>query len=194
MKICKNCNAEFKPIHESRGQEQIYCCIKCRTESYKKRILNKELETKLDNRRIDSEVMYGTEQEILRQANNITNRSINMERQRDNINSNRSNINDVNLEILEGKYQAKTEALEYKLKYENALEKVELANRRIFQLEQELEEYDDDQDSGDNSMMGSIMDMAKNSPELGNAIGKLLQNEKVHNFVVSLIPDAKENQ
>jgi hypothetical protein len=117
-----------------------------------------------------------------------------MERQRDNINSNRSNINDVNLEILEGKYQAKTEALEYKLKYENALEKVELANRRIFQLEQELEEYDDDQDSGDNSMMGSIMDMAKNSPELGNAIGKLLQNEKVHNFVVSLIPDAKENQ
>jgi len=194
MKICKNCNAEFKPIHESRGQEQIYCCIKCRTESYKKRVINKELETKLDSRRIDNEIIYGTEQEILRQANNITNRSINMERQRDNINSNRSNINDVNLEILEGKYQAKTEALEYKLKYENALEKVELANRRIFQLEQELEEYDDDQDSGDNSMMGSIMDMAKNSPELGNAIGKLLQNEKVHNFVVSLIPDAKENQ
>jgi len=194
MKVCKNCNAEFKPIHESRGQEQIYCCIKCRTESYKKRVINKELETKLDSRRIDSEIIYGTEQEILRQANNITNRSINMERQRDNINSNRSNINDVNLEILEGKYQAKTEALEYKLKYENALEKVELANRRIFQLEQELEEYDDDQDSEDNNMMGSIMDMAKNSPELGNAIGKLLQNEKVHNFVVSLIPDAKENQ
>jgi hypothetical protein len=194
MKVCKNCNAEFKPIHESRGQEQIYCCIKCRTESYKKRVINKELETKLDSRRIDSEIIYGTEQEILRQAKDITNRNINMERQRDNINPNRSNINDVNLEILEGKYQAKTEALEYKLKYENALEKIELANKRIFQLEQELEEYDDDQDSGDNSMMGSIMDMAKNSPELGNAIGKLLQNEKVHNFVVSLIPDAKENQ
>lgn len=194
MKVCKNCNAEFKPIHESRGQEQIYCCIKCRTESYKKRVINKELETKLDSRRIDSEIIYGTEQEILRQAKDITNRNINMERQRDNINPNRSNINDVNLEILEGKYQAKTEALEYKLKYENALEKIELANKRIFQLEQELEEYDDDQDSGDNSMMGSIMDMAKNSPELGNAIGKLLQNEKVHNFVVSLIPDDKEKQ
>lgn len=194
MKICKNCNTEFKPIHESRGQEQIYCSIKCRTESYKKRVVNKELETKLNNRKIDSEIIYGTEQEILRQAKDITNRNINMERQRDNINPNRSNINDVNLEILEGKYQAKTEALEYKLKYENALEKIELANKKIFQLEQELEEYDDDQDSGDNSMMGSIMDMAKNSPELGNAIGKLLQNEKVHNFVVSLIPDAKENQ
>jgi hypothetical protein len=194
MKICKNCNAEFKPIHESRGQEQVYCCIKCRTESYKKRVVNKELETKLNNRKVDSEIIYGTEQEILRQANDITNRNINMERQRDNINPNRSNINDVNLEILEGKYQAKTEALEYKLKYENALEKIELANKKIFELEQELEEYDDDQDSGENNMMGSIMDMAKNSPELGNAIGKLLQNEKVHNFVVSLIPDNKGNQ
>jgi hypothetical protein len=194
MKICKNCNAEFKPIHESRGQEQIYCCIKCRTESYKKRILNKELETKLDNRRIDSEVMYGTEQEILRQAKDITNRNINMERQRDNINPNRSNINDVNLEILEGKYQAKTEALEYKLKYENALEKIELANKRIFELEQELDEYDDDQDSGQNNIMGSITDMAKNSPELGNALGLLLQNSKVQNFVISMIPETKENE
>jgi hypothetical protein len=194
MKICKNCNAEFKPIHESRGQEQIYCCIKCRTESYKKRVINKELETKLDSRKIDSEIIYGTEQEILRQAKDITNRNINMERQRDNINPNRSNINDVNLEILEGKYQAKTEALEYKLKYENALEKIELANKRIFALEQELEEYDDDQDNGTNDMMGSVMTMAKNSPVLGDAIGKLLQNEKVHNFVVSLIPEPKENQ
>ena len=194
MKICKNCNAEFKPIHESRGQEQIYCSIKCRTESYKKRVVNKELETKLNNRKIDSEIIYGTEQEILRQAKDITNRNINMERQRDNINPNRSNINDVNLEILEGKYQAKTEALEYKLKYENALEKIELANKRIFALEQELEEYDDDQDNGTNDMMGSVMTMAKNSPVLGDAIGKLLQNEKVHNFVVSLIPEPKENQ
>lgn len=194
MKICKNCNAEFKPIHESRGQEQIYCCIKCRTESYKKRIVNKELETKLNNRKVDSETIYGTEQKILRQANDITNRNINMERQRDNINPNRSNINDVNLEILEGKYQAKTEALEYKLKYENALEKIELANKKIFELQQELEEYDDAQDSGGNDIMGSIMAMANNSPELGNALGKLLQNPKFQNFVISLIPEIKENE
>jgi hypothetical protein len=194
MKVCKNCNVEFKPIHESRGQEQIYCCIKCRTESYKKRVINKELETKLDSRRIDSEIIYGTEQEILRQAKDITNRNINMERQRDNINPNRSNINDVNLEILESKYQAKTEALEYKLKYEMALEKIELANKRIFELEQELEEFDNDQDSGENDIMGSIMDMAKNSPELGNAVGKLLQNEKMQRWVISLVPDKNENE
>jgi hypothetical protein len=187
MKICKNCNAEFKPIHESRGQEQIYCCIKCRTDNYKKRVMNKEIKNKLDN----SEIIYGTEQEILRQAKDITSRSINMERQRDNINTSRGNYSDVNLEILEGKYQAKTEALEYKLKYENALEKIELANKRIFELEQELDEYDDDQDSGENNMMGSIMDMAKNSPVLGDALGKYLQNEKVYNLVVSLIPDPK---
>jgi hypothetical protein len=194
MKICKNCNAEFKPIHESRGQEQIYCCIKCRTESYKKRVINKELETKLNSHKVDSEIIYGTEQEILRQAKDITNRNINMERERNNINSNRNNINDVNLEILEGKYQAKTEALEYKLKYESALEKIELANKKIFELEQELEEYEDYQDSEENDIMGSITDMAKNSPELGNALGKLLQNPKVQNFVISMIPETKENE
>jgi hypothetical protein len=192
MKVCKNCNNEFKPIHESRGQEQIYCCIKCRAESYKKRVINKEIEKKLDN----SEIIYGTEQEILRQAKDITNRSINMERQRDNINPNRSNYNDVNIEILEGKYQAKTEALEYKLRYENALEKIELANKRIFELEQELEEYDNhlDDDDNENNVMGSIMSMAKNSPILGDAIGKLLQDEKMQRFVLSIIPDNKENE
>ena len=45
----------------------------------------------------------------------------------------------------------------------NALEKIELANKKIFELEQELEEYNDEQDSGENDMIGSIMDMAKNS-------------------------------
>ena len=38
MKICKNCNAEFIPKHETRGHEQIYCSIKCRTQSYRKRV------------------------------------------------------------------------------------------------------------------------------------------------------------
>jgi len=191
MKTCKNCNKEFTPIHESRGQEQIYCSIKCRAESYRKRVINKELEKKLDN----SEIIYGTEQEILRQAKDITERNINMERKRDIIIPNRSNYNDVNLEILEGKYQAKTEALEYKLKYENALEKIELANKKIFELEQELEDYDNHQNSDDeNNIMGSIMTIAKNSPVLGDAIGKLLQDEKMQRFVLSIIPDSKENE
>ena len=38
MKICKNCNAEFQPKHETRGHEQIYCSIPCRTQSYRKRV------------------------------------------------------------------------------------------------------------------------------------------------------------
>jgi hypothetical protein len=42
--------------------------------------------------------------------------------------------------------------------------------------------------------MGAIMDIAKTSPELGNALGKLLQNPKVQNFVINLIPDTAENQ
>ena len=41
MKICKNCNKEFTPIHESRGQEQVYCSIKCRQTSAHLRSINK---------------------------------------------------------------------------------------------------------------------------------------------------------
>ena len=184
MKLCKNCNVEFTPIHESRGQEQVYCCIRCRTESYKKRVINKEIEKKLDN----SEIIYGTEQEILRQANDIRERSINVERQRDIIIPNRSTYNDFNIEMLEGKYQAKTEALEYKLKYEQCIKELEACKIEILELESELQENDSEGlKEPNNGYMGQIIDLVKTSPELGNALGKFLQNEKIQNFVTSII-------
>jgi hypothetical protein len=102
-------------------------------------------------------------------------------------------IPNVNLEILEGKYQAKTEALEYKLRYEGLVKELEDAKRKIMELELELDEYSEGEEEGD-GYMGAIMDIAKTSPELGNALGKLLQNPKVQNFVINLIPDTAQNQ
>ena len=62
------------------------------------------------------------------------------------------------------------------------------------ELENELEEYDTDGEGESDGYMGAIMDIAKTSPELGNALGKLLQNPKVQNFVINLIPDTAQNQ
>lgn len=179
MKQCKNCSIEFEPKHETRGHEQMYCSIKCRTEAYKKRQIEKVLSNE------PKESHHESKADI---------RTLDLQRSDYKPYSNGGFDFNVNLDILEGKYQAKTEALEYKLKYESVVKDLEDAKRKIFELEQELNEYDDEGEEESGDYMGSIMDLAKNSPELGNAIGKLLQNEKVQNFVINLIPDTAQNQ
>jgi hypothetical protein len=134
-----------------------------------------------------------TNQDEARKAETIqADRNINIQRSEDRVNPMGNYYPNVNLEILEGKYQAKTEALEYKLKYEQSQKELEILRAKYMELENELDEYEGDGES--DGYMGAIMDIAKTSPELGNALGKLLQNPKVQNFVINLIPDTVENQ
>ena len=174
MKQCKNCSIDFEPKHETRGHEQLYCSVKCRMDAYKKRTMI-------------------THQDEARKPETIQADSrIDLQRAENRINPMGNYIPNVNLEILEGKYQAKTEALEYKLKYEQSQKELEMLRAKYMELENELDEYEGDGES--DGYMGAIMDIAKTSPELGNALGKLLQNPKVQNFVINLIPDTAENQ
>ena len=174
MKQCKNCSIDFEPKHETRGHEQLYCSVKCRMDAYKKRTMI-------------------THQDEARKPETIQADSrIDLQRSENRINPMGNYIPNVNLEILEGKYQAKTEALEYKLKYEQSQRELEILKAKYMELENELDEYEGDGES--DGYMGAIMDIAKTSPELGNALGKLLQNPKVQNFVINLIPDTAENQ
>jgi len=174
MKQCKNCSIDFEPKHETRGHEQLYCSVKCRMDAYKKRtmIIHQDEARKPETIQADSR--------------------IDLQRSENRINPMGNYIPNVNLEILEGKYQAKTEALEYKLKYEQSQKELEMLRAKYMELENELDEYEGDGES--DGYMGAIMDIAKTSPELGNALGKLLQNPKVQNFVINLIPDTAENQ
>lgn len=174
MKQCKNCSAEFEPKHETRGHEQLYCSVKCRMDAYKKRTMI-------------------TNQDEARKPETIqTDSRIDLQRSENRVNPMGNYIPNVNLEILEGKYQAKTEALEYKLRYEQSQRELEMLKAKYMELENELDEYEGEGES--DGYMGAIMDIAKTSPELGNALGKLLQNEKVQNFVINLIPDTAQNQ
>lgn len=176
MKQCKNCSIEFEPKHETRGHEQVYCSIKCRTESYKKRVMNKIQEN---------------ENKETQEQNRIS--GIDLQRPEHRINPMGNYIPNVNLEILEGKYQAKNEALEYKLRCEILVKELENANRKINELENELQESDEgEEESG--GIMGNIMTMVGNSTILGDAIGGLISNEKVKNFIVSLVPDTTQKQ
>ena len=173
MKQCKNCSAEFEPKHETRGHEQLYCSVKCRMDAYKKRTMI-------------------THQDEAKQPETIqTNSRIDLQRSEDRVNPMGNYIPNVNLEILEGKYQAKTEALEYKLRYEQVKSDFEELKAKYMKLESECEEDEGEEESG---MMGSIVTMVGNSTILGDAIGNIIGNEKVKNFIVSLVPDTAQNQ
>jgi hypothetical protein len=159
---------EFEPKHETRGHEQLYCSTKCRTEAYKKRSMEKMK-------------INGIEEQHTR--------TIDVQRSDYSVNPNGSFMPNVNLEILEGKYQAKTEALEYKLKYEQAVKELEQAKQKIFELEQELDEDDVEEDN--NGFAGIISGLTANSPAFSEALGTLLKHDKVQRFVLSIIPDVQ---
>jgi hypothetical protein len=98
----------------------------------------------------------------------------------------------VNLEIIEGKYQAKTEALEYKLRYEQVQRDFEELKAKYMKLESEFEEDEGEEESG--GIMGNVMTMIGNSTILGDAIGNIISDQNVRNFIVSLVPNTAQKQ
>ena len=173
MKQCKNCSAEFEPKHETRGHEQLYCSVKCRMDAYKKRTML-------------------THQDEAKQPETIqTDSRIDLQRSENRVNPMGNYYPNVNLEILEGKYHAKTEALEYKLRYEQVQRDFEELKAKYMKLENEFEEDEGEEESG---IMGSIVTMVGNSTILGDAIGSYMSNEKVKNFIISLVPDTAQKQ
>ena len=173
MKQCKNCSIDFEPKHETRGHEQLYCSVKCRMDAYKKRTIL-------------------THQDEARKPETIqADRNINIQRSEDRVNPMGNYYPNVNLEILEGKYQAKTEALEYKLRYEQVQRDFEQLKEKYMKLESECEEDEGEEESG---IMGNIMTMVGNSTILGDAIGGIISDENVRNFIVSLVPNTAQKQ
>lgn len=173
MKQCKNCSIDFEPKHETRGHEQLYCSVKCRMDAYKKRTMI-------------------THQDEARKPETIqSNSRIDIQRSEDRVNPMGNYIPNVNLEILEGKYQAKTEALEYKLRYEQVQRDFEELKAKYMKLEIECEEDEGEEESG---IMGNIVTMVGNSTILGDAIGGIISNEKVKNFIINLVPDTAQKQ
>lgn len=169
MKNCKHCGVEFSPKNDQRGHEQIYCSINCRMKAYKIRKMNEYQTQTKDQDKIES-------------------REIDIQKSGNDVNGSRMPYANVNLEILEGKYQAKTEALEYKLRYEQLTKELEIANKRIFELEQEIDELDDEDDVPENSFLGIISGIAEKSPAFADAVGKIISHENVQHAIVSMFP------
>lgn len=163
MKQCKNCSTEFEPKHQTRGHEQVYCSIKCRTEAYKKRAMEK-----------------------INNENNLRTTDVQREEHRAYPMGNIMPIS--NTDLIEKKFEAKLEAIEWKMKFDQVTKELEECKRKIFELESELEEIETDpKEKNTNGWLGAI----QSNTEIGNAIGKLMQHDKVQNFVLTLIPETK---
>jgi hypothetical protein len=161
---CNYCNNEFQDTN-TRGTEQKYCSIKCRTNAANKRHkenLIKQIEMKYeqDNRNtINGNVQTSNGKE--QYSNNNDNI-----REENLFNATRGIGNTDVLRLVEKNYQTKVESLSYELKNEQLLKENEELKRRVAMLEVEVEELESEleQEPEQSGMIGSVMEQFKQDP------------------------------
>lgn len=186
MKKCYQCSKEFEPIFY-KGSEQLYCSKQCRTkagnERYKMKLMTNGITTNSTE----------NSQQSLRPGSSERIEASQLIRDYDNrggtngINPNTTTNVSEFIRQLEQTYEAKTDAIKFELKYENALKEIEKLRQEKLELELAMEEDDPEPKEG---IIGGISEFLQDLPEwLTPAIGKLLQSEKVQNFVINAIPE-----
>ena len=185
MKKCTQCSKEFEPIFY-KGSEQTYCSKTCRTkagnERYKLKLMTNGITTNSTQNSEQSPKPGSSERigasQFIREYDNRG------ETNGTNTNTT-ANVSEF-VRQLEQTYEAKTDAIKFELKYENALKEIEKLKQEIVELELELE----DDPEPKQGFIGGITDLLEGMPEwLAPAVGKLLQSDKVQKFVISQIPE-----
>lgn len=183
MKQCKHCSTEFQPKHETRGHEQIYCSVKCRYESYKQRA-NEKRNTPSDLRGgypgYSGNISGGTTSERP---------SANLERVHDNSHTYGSLLSVGLLETIEGKFAAKTEAIEFKLRCEQLEKENENLRGQLSKLELQKVDDDDDDDE-DHGALGSVLGLMDKYPEASRVI---IESPFLQNIITQFIPKTQSN-
>jgi hypothetical protein len=171
MKICKNCNKEFQPLHESRGQEQVYCSIKCRQTSAHLRSINRikqsviqENEKGISESNGDNNSPQGVKgiKEHDREINS-TQEFPEIITRRNSVMSNILYSDSSAIELLRECYEAKNETIFYKLKCEQLEKELSELKIELYNLEQEFEnEGEEESDYG--GVLGSVLQQYKEDP------------------------------
>jgi predicted RNase H-like nuclease (RuvC/YqgF family) len=137
MKNCKNCGIEFQPKHETRGQEQIYCSVKCRMAAYKKRVNENQ------------------------QTSNIGN----MERQNFELPQQTSNSNTYVYSLLEKLGEAKAEIVRHQLRADHLQNEIEHLKSEIAKKQIEIDEIlEEDKEENDNPFISGILSNLQKDP------------------------------
>jgi hypothetical protein len=171
---CNHCNNDFEDS-STRGTEQKYCSVKCRTNAANKRhqekIINKvkmEYEEKTNNGNIGADI-----------ENNRNNNS-DESKWKNDFSYSRGNIsNNEFLRLLETNYNTKAYSLSFELKNEQLLKENEELKKKVELLELELEDLENeiDQEPEQMGMIGNVMEQFKQDPvNTINFATSLLQN------------------
>ena len=137
MKNCKNCGIEFQPKHETRGHEQLYCSIKCRTEAYKKRLNEKQ------------------------QTSNIGS----MERQNIELLQPTSNSNTYVYSLLKELGEAKAEIVRHQLRADYLQNEIEHLKNEVTKKQIEIDRYEEeDEEENDNPFISGILSNLQKDP------------------------------
>lgn len=164
-KVCQQCNSEFEPKTKTGSFEQIYCSKKCRLTANNNRRAQKIMD--LENRYKDEN-----------QNTNSTatgNSIIQGERDHTNIPIFRSSSHsDTNLySILEKQYDAKINAIEYKLKCEELERRNTQLQQENIRLQLKVEQYENEEEEEQST---------------GGFLGEILQNDMVNDMVKQALP------
>jgi ABC-type oligopeptide transport system substrate-binding subunit len=160
MKKCKECNKDFEPT-TNKGSEQLYCTKTCgriaSQKRHKQRLINKIYEEAKEKR----ESMVGNSERI-EQSPEPT-QSVGGIRRGEISATNDGRVTSYNpgKDYLELYYEAKIENNFYKLKNETLEKRVLELERKIFDLNTELDELDQGEEGG---MLGSLMEQFKKDP------------------------------
>lgn len=145
MKNCKNCGAEFTPKHETRGHEQLYCSLKCRSEAYKKRTNEKTN-------------ISGTTEDVYYRSN--------LEEQNNNFSRHGSNSNYDLYSMFKAIKNAEVEAIQYQLKTESLQKEIDVLKAKNFELQSIIDELekDEDDDEENNDIISGLVNNFKKDP------------------------------
>jgi hypothetical protein len=174
MKICKNCESEFTPIHATRGSEQLYCSRKCAQQMAKKRREEKMYQ------QAKSEVKNEVKKNEISEANenNRNDKICGMAQQRmENIVTDRWVSANDPLAMVEKIYEVRNENQFLKFKIENLEKEIAELNSEIYELEAELESEEPDE----GNFMGGIMEQFKKDPITTITFAKTFFNQYLNN-------------
>jgi len=90
--------------------------------------------------------------------------------------------NDI-IRYLEENYRTKNDLVATQIRYENALKEIEELKLRLIEIENEMGEDEEENESGILGMINKIPDW------LQPAIGNLLKSEKIQNYIIGLVPE-----
>lgn len=156
MKNCNHCGTEFEP-HQTRGHEQLYCSLSCRNKAAIKRKELKIQQTFIDKSH-ENESQSTEDRDYYKGLDRRPNGEI--ARIADRVGS----ITDSHLATIKELYEAKNQTIFYQLKCETLEKEIVELKTEILNLEEELSEVEDQEESGYSSMLGGVMEQFKQDP------------------------------